>query len=509
MNTRTMTVMTTAWLTLATATGAATGQAIDAALYVQQRAVYADIDQPATQALRAELAREVERMLAAGEALAPIRFERGIGGAAVLWGNPAETACTLCEAADLLPPELREQALQQARTLVAKYPPWEVGWSADGARREFYPMPDDLVPRGPADGAPQHERQRFARPELGNLYFLWRYADATGDWETIERNWRPISVFWGRAAQPPRAAEVQLVDWQLPAAGDEAPGEVRIPGVVDIQPGSLVITVTAGGNTVETIQDDGQGALKGSAGSTGGIDYREGTLTLRPSAAATGDLRASLRCQVRGRRTYGDVAGMIGYARLARQLAERDPQAYGADARRAETAAGAVIGEVADLGYPAMYRMAWALFGQKGQHDWMYPPFHLRRDNDFTTSCLFCPELGRLLRDTSLEAVREHLASYEQRANTRAWFLSYGDQIRDSVNTSVSLAGGGGEGTGGENSFMPPEFGWTIYMLQAYVLQAPPEQLRLWIDIPWAIGDLYHVQRLVAAVRAHGREVWQ
>jgi len=389
-------------LALASPTGA---EDQDYRIYVDECPSFAGYDVSAARPLMAELTDEVRKIVLAGKHLAPVTMHRGMGGRAVLWGNPADTVNTLCDVADMLPADLKQQAIAHAKMLVEKHPPWKVGWETEGLRRELWDVPGDLVPKD----QDIHDRDR--QPTPGNLYVIWKYAHTTGDWETIKANWKQISALYGLARRP--------------------------------------------------------SSLK------------------RPA-------------------NYDRLAGLIGYARMARHTGSED-----ADAAR-KTALVA-IAEARRIGYAGMYKAAFARFGRKKPHDWMYPIFHSRRDGRFHTTVLFCPEVGHLLHDTEADTVRKHLEGYVTSANCRAWFLHYGGMPSDGVNNAGKpWAAPGGETMGGENAVMPPDFGWAFYMLHAYVLDAPPQKLRGWIDIPYAaVGDLCHVERLAAAIRAHGRTAWK
>jgi hypothetical protein len=487
-------------LALAMAAPWARGAEVDFQRLVREAPAYAVGEDAQVRELCERLAREVGRIVEAGQHLSPLVLTRGIAGRAALFGNPADTVDVLCDAMPLLPEDLRAKATAHAKILVSKYPPWVVGWEASGPRRELWPIPDDLVPQNPGSGV---------GPTPGNLYILWRYASATGDWQTIEANWPAISRFRDTFASAPqfapRARAPRASKWTCPPSRQFS---FNLPGVAGIVPGSVELKFeSAKPPTTVVLKDDGQGKLTSDSGAGGAINYRDGMISGTLSADfPTGEgATFTPTLQARGLRTYDRVAGLIGYARMAGHL--KKPEAA-----EAFESAAAALREVSEIGYAGMYKMAWAQFVSGHSHDWQYAIFHSRRvnvNNTYLTTTLFCPEIGRLLRETEGQTVRSHMYGYIEGANARAWFLHFGDQPNDSVNTSWGRPVPGGEGTGGENSMMPPDFGWTFFMLHAWVLREDASRLRQWIDIPWAkTGDLYYIQRILATIRAGATQIW-
>lgn len=484
---------------------------------LDNRCEWTDWDQPDTAALQAQLTREIEAIVAADDHLAPVNIARGIGGRAQMWGNPADTVSTLCAAAPLLDDDLAARAIEHARMLIERYPPWRVGWEVDGVRRELWPVPPELTPS--ADG------DTYTGPLPGNLYALWQYVDASGDTELIEQNWQAINALGQGLTPAPRVQGVQINSWERVNCFDRDVF-VNVPGVAHMGPGSVELKIRLGSDPelIETFTDDRRGNLIGDLGGTGTVDYAAGTMSVTLGQTPPGTYRQmhgftggdrdatvrefrrlayQLRGQMLGARTYARVAGLIGYARLAEAIDADEAD----DARRAALAA---IGEAMQRGYAAMYKYGWDKFGHTRTHDWMYTPFHQRRDNQQRTSTVYCPEILQILAQTDADAVSEHVNGYIEDANMRAWFLYYGSMPADGINTSAERGTPGGERLGGENSVLPPDLGWSFYVLQAHVMDADPADLRMWIDIPYArVGDLHHIERILAGLRAHGQVSWQ
>ena len=50
-----------------------------------------------------------------------------------------------------------------------------------------------------------------------------------------------------------------------------------------------------------------------------------------------------------------------------------------------------------------------------------------------------------------------------------------------------------------------PSDAFQLFLARAWVLDERPGQLALWIDVPWlARGDLFHMNKLAATIRAYG-----
>lgn len=58
----------------------------------------------------------------------------------------------------------------------------------------------------------------------------------------------------------------------------------------------------------------------------------------------------------------------------------------------------------------------------------------------------------------------------------------------------------------GETNFNGPEIAWSVFLAQAYALQKSQAELRKYLDIPWAVGDLYFIDKLVATIEAPSAE---
>ena len=54
----------------------------------------------------------------------------------------------------------------------------------------------------------------------------------------------------------------------------------------------------------------------------------------------------------------------------------------------------------------------------------------------------------------------------------------------------------------GETSFVAPNAAWSHFLAHAYVLQERQQTLRQYLDRPWAVGDLFSLQKIAATIGA-------
>ncbi|HEX2923043.1 MAG TPA: PQQ-binding-like beta-propeller repeat protein, partial [Chloroflexota bacterium] len=171
--------------------------------------------------------------------------------------------------------------------------------------------------------------------------------------------------------------------------------------------------------------------------------------------------------------SYAEIAGAIGYARIAKQLN------YSADATDGETVA--VSAMQSGLNFAQWLNNANALYPPDVNRPYEKPG---RR-----AAVLFglTPEIGRYLQITNRAAVEytiNDVAGYPDGS-----FLWYATRLGLQAET-------------GESSYHSPELAWAVFLAQAYVRQSGQTQLRYWLDRPWGLGDLWYIQKLVATVQA-------
>jgi hypothetical protein len=339
--------------------------------------------------LRDRLVGEVARMVQAGH-LAPLPLIGGVGFASgsyswdlggatygpytLAWLNPADTILALSQAFPLLPTDQQTSLGRYMRAELDAYPidafdisgayttakPSDGSVYYRGVRREQYALPADLT----------YNLWPPLRPPIDNLYALWAYANATGDWGYLEGRWPTISGLY---------------------------------------------TAFATRGTPDT---------------------------------------------------YGQIGGLIGFARIARHLGH-EPDAQAA----------------ADLAVRGLRSGAdFAKFVQVADG---------RRSNTHAVSSpvfsYLTPEVGAYLRDHSRDSVAAYVADVTATGNLPTWYLAWGEQTM-----------------GGENAYLSPDVAWQIFLAKAYVLQATEHDLRRYLDQPWSIGDPYFIQKLVATMGAGG-----
>jgi len=384
--------------------------------YALERLAVRDLRAPAAN-LQAELERDILRFLDLAERSGrpgPAYFEIGVVGSYMLWGNPGETAYVMAEALPYLGPVAQGRVRAFLASMVRAADPTEIafehcgGWGAcelRPPRREFYllPMPPDPQPLRPNVWPPP------AVP-AETIYMLWRYADATGDWDFIS------------SSRPPSGAR-----WQ------------RLRNLFQAIPATPT--------------------------------------------------------------RYGEIAGAIGWLRLLERFGLTGDSTYAA--ALAKIRAGLAAGNPFSRFLDAANRR----FIGPHHHDWSFPPFHWHRDQN-AIGTFFAPEIGRFLADYSLEDVRRRV-SFNPRegqpgepnaieAHWPEWYLYRGEYPPTEKWTSHY----------GENHMVTPDVPWALFMIHAYVYNEPGEQLSAYLDVPYAVGDLCHWQRLVATIQAYGVKAW-
>jgi outer membrane protein assembly factor BamB len=166
---------------------------------------------------------------------------------------------------------------------------------------------------------------------------------------------------------------------------------------------------------------------------------------------------------------YADIAGAIGYARMAAHLGDAAAAADGTSA--------AVQAMQAGLAFETFRTRAESeyLDARELPTGWYMPVFYG-----------MTPEVGLYLREHLGQETVRYIHSKQRGNGLRWWYL-----------TQV-----GAHAEAGETSFVAPIAGWSHFLAQAYVLGASQSTLRDWLDRRWVRGDLYSIQRLVATIQA-------
>ncbi|HBY64525.1 MAG TPA: hypothetical protein DEH78_32295, partial [Solibacterales bacterium] len=197
---------------------------------------------------------------------------------------------------------------------------------------------------------------------------------------------------------------------------------------------------------------------------------------------------------------YGEVSGAIGYARMLERFnLSADASYNGAIAKvQAGLTAGTSFGAFLDASY-ARFLI--------GTHDWAFTPFHYLRQPNAVGAHL-APEIGRFLRENALDAVRARVTAnpnegqpgqkYSIEAHWPEWYLYRGAYPPIELWT----------GHYGENHMVAPDTPWALFLIHAFVYEEPGATLARYVDVPYGAADLFHIQRLAAAIEGYGTVAW-
>lgn len=177
---------------------------------------------------------------------------------------------------------------------------------------------------------------------------------------------------------------------------------------------------------------------------------------------------------------YADFAGPIGYARMARQRFGPTSPTYTQAVQVAVSAleAGWVITPAIE--YAKSITQYWTPRDNQPEwgrlEGWYLPVFFG-----------LTPEVGLYLREQTDGLAAAHVLSRETGDGLRWWYLTRG----------------GIHAEEGESSFTMPTAAWSHFLAHAYILGDERSQLRRYLDRRWGRGDLYSIQKVVAAIQAN------
>jgi len=166
---------------------------------------------------------------------------------------------------------------------------------------------------------------------------------------------------------------------------------------------------------------------------------------------------------------YADIAGAIGYARMAQHFGYTSAYNAGVQAAVGAMQAGRSITTYID------YARNQYLDPRDQPTGWSLPVFFG-----------LTPEVGLYLREQTNGVAQSHLASREQGDGLRWWYLT-----RAGAHAEI-----------GESSYIAPIAAWSHFLAHAYIAGDVQETLRRWLDRPWGRGDLYSIQKIVATIHA-------
>jgi len=183
--------------------------------------------------------------------------------------------------------------------------------------------------------------------------------------------------------------------------------------------------------------------------------------------------------------TYGALGGIIGFARLAQKL---NQTSY------ANEAANLAISAMENNSFNNFLNTAIARYPdarpsvpQIGERIPVF--FHLT------------PSVGKFLYDHK----RSEIASYLNFSwDLDCIFVSSLQWCYLPIQADFMwyVTKGGIQADSGETNFNGPEIAWSVFLAQAYALKKGQSELKNYLDIPWCVGDLYFIEKLVATIEA-------
>jgi hypothetical protein len=219
-------------------------------------------------------------------------------------------------------------------------------------------------------------------------------------------------------------------------------------------------------------------------------------------------------------RTYWQIMGLMGYARMAKALnkpyTEAEQRAItgftsGANYTQFYYNMGTQVGCFGNDGNVNGYQGVWdycafAAVAPQSLHPTIYSHSQYAGANLANRPAMFAPEIGRFLREKAQTAVVNHLNRYQTPSGAAYfpfWWENKGTKpwaVRDE-NT--------GEPGNAENAMMHPSFAWQMFMLRATVFPGETgDNMRKFLDTPIAIGDNFHLQKLVTLLRLYSTMQW-
>lgn len=166
-------------------------------------------------------------------------------------------------------------------------------------------------------------------------------------------------------------------------------------------------------------------------------------------------------------RLTGDLAGLIGFVRLARSAAVRD--------RESEKRGLARLRQVLELRVD-LDRVNSRVLEPTNSTTAKLHAAKLAR------YCGLVPEVGASLAKHTDGAAAKRLAAF--RESRPGWWLAAGDRL-----------------IGGENYCSPPHLARALFAGASLVEGSPAADLAGWVDVPWCAADLYFVEKAALALR--------
>ena len=168
----------------------------------------------------------------------------------------------------------------------------------------------------------------------------------------------------------------------------------------------------------------------------------------------------------------GDLAGLIGFARLARL--NQDAEAERAALRRSRELFELRIN--LERANPIFVEKSSA--ATKSLHN-----FRLSR------YCDLVPEVAEAIARFTSDCAARNLKAFREERN--GWYLAFGDRL-----------------IGGENYTNPIHFAHSLFVGAALVERLPAAQLAGYVDVPWCQGDFYFMEKCIYTLWASGGRPW-
>ena len=414
------------------------------------------------------LTREIDRMVAGGH-LAPVIWHTGAESPVWDFYDRGELFAVLADCLSVLP-EASQPALKAylGKEFQAYNPLTGKGLArGEGARREPYtPLPEQL--KGDIGGGLAYT----------NAYDIWRYADRTGQWDFIAKNWRPLlASFQGQ--------DLARVDWAFLGSGGSTE--------------ELTQTLTAYIGLARIADRVGQPAMKQLAQYMAGqqliarLAYSKQAFYCQDTQQDHGWVRENAPdapVRVTGHGSYAYPGPSEDYLYLGKLMAQ------GVVTLPKEQA-----DELARL-LKTVDRPALADTRQVATGDEMWVRLSTVRDPrtymkfDLLGVAGASPEVFRFAADQFPNDLRRYLNLVE--IKMPGWYMT--DPWTRGVWLVHNFADWGID---------PPRFGYWMFLAKAQFADASASQLKSWLDIPYCTGDLMYLEKALATLRAGGKTTWQ
>jgi hypothetical protein len=168
-------------------------------------------------------------------------------------------------------------------------------------------------------------------------------------------------------------------------------------------------------------------------------------------------------------RLNGDLAGLIGFARLAKM--QKDDAIYERSIDR--------LRDVLDL------RINLERINARFIEPTQSTTAHLHA-HKLSRYCRLTPEIAAALVGHDGGMAKQRLQACREMRN--GWYVAFGDRM-----------------IGGENYTNPPHFARALFAGAALIEKLPPDELASYVDVPWCKGDLYFIEKCALTLLAASR----